>query len=64
MRLTSGSVAGELSAPLNVGASTVGTGSDGVQADRAQNAGVGELGAGSDDAVGDGVVDGLTAVSG
>lgn len=64
MRLTSGSITGELSAPLDVGASTVGTGSDSVQADGAQDAGVGELGAGGDDAVGDGVVDGLNEVSG
>jgi len=39
----------------------VGASGDRVQADGAQDAGVGELRAGGDDAVGDGVVDGLRA---
>lgn len=38
------------------------TSSDSVQADSAEDAGVGELRGGSDDAVGDGVVDGLYLV--
>lgn len=52
-------IAGEVGAPLDVGATSMLTSSDGVEADGAQDGRVGDLGPGGDDAVGDGVVDGL-----
>lgn len=62
-KLTGVGVAGEVGAPLNVGAVGVRASSDGVAADGAEHARVGELGGGGDDAVGNGVVDGLDRVS-
>lgn len=61
-KLTGVGVAGEVGAPLNVGAVGVRASSDGVAADGAEHARVGELGGGGDDAVGNGVVDGLDRV--
>lgn len=61
-RLTSIGIAREACIPLNIGAVSVSTSSDSVQADGAEDAGVGELWSGGDDAVGDGVIDGLFPV--
>lgn len=55
---TGASIAGEVGAPLDIGASSMLTSSDGVAADGAQNRRVGDFGAGGDDAVGDHVVEG------
>lgn len=57
--LTSIGVAGEVRAPLDVGAVGMGASSDGVAADGAQDTGVGKLRGRGNDAVGDHVVDGL-----
>lgn len=58
-KLTGIGVARETRIPLNIGAVSVRARSDSVQADGAEDARVGELWGGGDDAVCDRVVDGL-----
>lgn len=57
--LTGIGITRETRIPLNIGAVSVSARSDSVQADGAEDARVGQLWAGGDDTVGDGVVDGL-----
>jgi hypothetical protein len=63
-RLTGIGIAGEVASVLDEGGALVVTAGDGVAADGADDGGVGEGGLGSDDGVGDVVVDGLKRMIG
>ena len=60
-RLTSVGIAGEISSPLDEGATLEIARCDGVQADGREDGRVAELGLGSNNAVGDVVVDSLSS---
>lgn len=60
--LTGFGITGEAGIPLNVGAVGELTGGDSEETDAAEDTGVGKVGTGGDDAVCDGVVDGLSVV--